>query len=211
MKEQPPSPAELRSIVAENFAQHRTAGGGVSLRPRVIVGVDPDSKSTAFCVADLASDRHTYIIREVEGGGTPKQAARWQSTHGIAELLRAWAAGLEPDELIVAVEKQGLKSEFAHSCEPLFRWRYTCAALCELRGVRCIEVEPLSWMRAVVPQAFKRGKPSGTAKAEYQAFARALVGPKLAKNEDRCAAVGITAWLAAGLGCHLRVRSEVVK
>ena len=175
-------------------------------RPSTILGVDPDSRASALCVADYCARDGVYLVREVIGGGTPKDAAPWQSTHGIAELLRGLVAERDPSELVVAVETQGLKSEFAHDCEPLFRWRYTCAALCELRGVRCIEVDPTMWMRLYVPQAFKRGAGKGAAKVGYMARARELVGRKVATNEDRCAAVGIASWLAAQFGCELRVR-----
>jgi hypothetical protein len=197
-----PTAAELRSLVAERFDQHRDQSTATAL-PTLLAGFDPDSRATALCVAELDASENVYVITRVDGGGEPKVPLEWQGVFGCAALLDELRVGRAAREIVLAVETQGLGSQWTHDCAELLAWRWRLDTLAQLRRVRCEHVEPSVWMRGYVPEAFRKGQPKGTAKKLYQRKSKELVGPKLAKNEDRCAAIGIVWWLAARFGCEL--------
>ena len=174
-------------------------------RPETLLVFDPDSRASAYCIARLNADATAYVAHEVDGGGNPAHPVAWQDTHGLRELLLRAVGDADPSTVLVAVETQAVNSPWAQDCEQLFAFRYRLATLCDLQGVRCLHVEPATWMRATVPGAF-RGTLNASVKRAYRAHARGLFGAKLAANEDRCAAICVTQWLAAELGCYLRVR-----
>lgn len=168
----------------------------VSALPRLVVGIDPDSRSTALAWA-VRRDDGAYVFAGCEGGGTRRVS--WSSITGALAWLREQRATLgiaEPGDVAVAVESQAPTGPQSKDCEPLRRVRYHWDAACEIEGHTCEHVAEVVWTGS-----FLRGEPigrgTGARKVAYQRRAKALTS--LATNEDRCAAIGILYWYVVGV------------
>lgn len=174
------------------------------LGPWTVIAFDPDSRATAYAVAEYDVDAECFRLMAAEGGGTPREPVAWQDVEGCLDLLADIIGDRNPADAVVVVETQRHGSTWAGSCEGLWRQRFHLEAACMLLGVRCEMVEPQTWMRAWVPDAFKRGAGKGAAKGLYREKGARLFGRKLAKNEDRCAAIGMAAYRVGLEGLELR-------
>lgn len=189
--------------------------------PRLVVAVDPDSRSSALAWAvrrDAGECPHCggrggfeqagsafagcracsgtgdlggYVFVGCEGGGS--RAVTYQTITGA----RAWLSGVRlsydvPASAVdVVIETQAPTGPQSADCEPLRRVRYHWQAACEVDGYDCVFVDASTWQ-----PAFVRGEPkergAGAMKRMYQRKAKALT--LLAVNEDRCAAIGMLCW-----------------
>lgn len=159
---------------------------------RLVVAVDPDSRSSAITWG--VREGEGWGVAGVEGGGS--RCVSWQTVTGI----RAWLAelcarlGLEPADVAVVVELQAASGPQSQDCEPLRRVRYHWEAACEIDGYACVFVSARTWQASFVPLA-DRPAPhlgAGAWKRAYRSRASAI--SSLATNEDRAAAIGMLWW-----------------
>ena len=171
--------------------------------PRLVVGIDPDSRATALAWAVRCYDG-AYAFLGCDGGGTRR--VPWSTVTGALAFLRQRVeihGGLiTPSEVAVAIETQAAAGPHSADVEALRRVRYHWDAACEIEGSVCEHVDEPVWSAE-----FLRGEPigrgKGARKAAYQRRAKGLTS--LATNEDRCAAIGVLWWYVVGvLGAELR-------
>jgi hypothetical protein len=87
--------------------------------------------------------------------------------------------------------------------EGVYRTRYYAEAACELLGLVCVTILPVSWQTFYLRGENYDRRKKGDAKRAYRAKS-ARLWPGLAGNEDRAASLGILSWLANEVGIDLR-------
>lgn len=149
-----------------------------------LAACDPDSSHPAWAVWD-GEQLATF------GGGSAQRGRIAPTVEAFHELLGSYPlAG-------IAVEHPNFWAvdTTPQSMEGVYRCRYFVEATCEVMRLPLVPVVPATWQARFVAGELQGRRRKGDTKRAYRAKAQRL-WPKLARNEDRCAALGILSWLA---------------